>query len=289
VSEVGMGKAGMVIGLERIGKIIERTQIEGNLREANRRLQESSERLKNQNHCLQEEIKLSHNFGDIISNNRKFIEVLNLTQKVAASDTTVLIAGETGTGKELIARLIHDLSERKDCPLIKVNCAVLPANLIESELFGHEKGAFTGAISSKKGRFEIADNNTIFLDEIGELPLDLQSKLLRVLQEGEFERLGGIKTIKVDVRIIAATNKNLKKLSDKGKFRSDLFYRLNVFPVECPPLRDRKDDIPLLVNHFVKFFNLKLGKNVEVIPQHILNVFKEHKGLGKCPIYNERW
>ena len=265
---------------ERLGKIIARIQSEENLRKAHQQLRQFTDQLKNQNIYLQNEINLTHNIGKIISKNKEFLKVLSMAEKVATSQTTVLITGETGTGKELIARIVHDLSDRKDTPLIKVNCAVLPANLIESELFGHEKGAFTGAISCRKGRFELADNTTIFLDEIGDLPLDLQSKLLRVLQEGEFERLGGTKTIKVNVRVLAATNKNLKKLSAEGKFRSDLFYRLAVFPIECPPLRDRKDDIPLLVNHFIEIFNTKVGKKIEIIPQHVLNSLQEYHWPG---------
>jgi formate hydrogenlyase transcriptional activator len=264
----------------RVGKIIEQSQAEENLRKANQQLLRLSDRLKNQNIYLQEEIKLTYNFGNIIGKNKKFLKILNLAEKVAPSQTAVLITGETGTGKELIARIIHELSDRKDFPLIKVNCATLPANLIESELFGYEKGAFTGAIALKKGRFELADNTTIFLDEIGDLPLDLQSKLLRVLQEGEFERLGGTITLKVNVRVLAATNKNLKKLSEAGKFRSDLFYRLDVFPIECLPLREKKDDIPLLVKHFIEIFNVKIGKNIEIIPKHVLNILQEYHWPG---------
>jgi transcriptional regulator with GAF, ATPase, and Fis domain/AmiR/NasT family two-component response regulator len=264
----------------RVGKIIEQSQAEENLLEANQQLLQLSDRLKNQNIYLQEEIKLTYNFGNIIGKNKKFLKILNLAEKVAPSQTTVLITGETGTGKELIARIIHELSDRKDFPLIKVNCAGLPANLIESELFGYEKGAFTGAIALKKGRFELADNTTIFLDEIGDLPLDLQSKLLRVLQEGEFERLGGTKTLKVNVRVLAATNKNLRKLSETGKFRSDLLYRLDVFPIECLPLRDRKDDIPLLVKHFIEIFNVKIGKNIKIVPKRVLNILQEYHWPG---------
>jgi transcriptional regulator with GAF, ATPase, and Fis domain/DNA-binding NarL/FixJ family response regulator len=264
----------------RVGKIIEQSQAEENLLKANQQLTQLSDRLKNQNIYLQEEIKLTYNFGNIIGKNKKFLKILNLAEKVASSKTVVLITGETGTGKELIARIIHELSDRKDFPLIKVNCATLPANLIESELFGYEKGAFTGAMALKKGRFELADNTTIFLDEIGDLPLDLQSKLLRVLQEGEFERLGGTITLKVNIRVLAATNKNLKKLSEAGKFRSDLFYRLDVFPIECLPLREKKDDIPLLVKHFIEIFNVKTGKNIEIVPKRVLNILQEYHWPG---------
>jgi transcriptional regulator with GAF, ATPase, and Fis domain/DNA-binding NarL/FixJ family response regulator len=264
----------------RMGKIIEQSQAEENLVTANQQLLQLSDRLENQNIYLQEEIKLTYNFGNIIGKNKKFLKILNLAEKVAPSQTAVLITGETGTGKELIARIIHELSDRKDFPLIKVNCAALPANLIESELFGYEKGAFTGAIALKKGRFELADNTTIFLDEIGDLPLDLQSKLLRVLQEGEFERLGGTKTLKVNIRVLAATNKNLRKLSETGKFRSDLFYRLDVFPIECLPLREKKDDIPLLVKHFVEILNVKIGRNIEIVPKRVLSILQEYHWPG---------
>jgi len=180
-------------------------------------------------------------------------------------NTTVLITGETGTGKELLARAIHKMSDRNEAPLIKVNCAALPESLIESELFGHEKGAFTGAISRKKGRFELADGGTLFLDEVGEMPLDLQAKLLRVLQEDEFERLGGTETIKVDVRLIAATNRNLEKMVAKGSFRADLYYRLNVFPIHNLALRKRRDDIPVLIEYFANKFAKRQGKKIKEI------------------------
>ena len=261
---------------ERLGKIIERYTAHENLQNAMQQLQFYSKRLKSENRYLKDEIKSANNFGKIISKNKKFLKILTMAEQVASSTTTVLILGETGTGKELLARLIHELSVRKGSILVKVNCATLPANLIENELFGHNKGAFTGAINSQKGRFELADNGTIFLDEIGDLPLELQSKLLRVLQEGEFERLGGTKSIKVNVRILAATNKNLKELCQKGKFREDLFYRLNVFPLESLPLRDRKDDIPLLAKHFIEVFNAKIGKNIKTIPQPALKILQEY-------------
>ena len=216
------------------------------------------ERLKNrlqaENIYLQDELKLQYSFADIIGRSKALKRTLHKVEQVAEADATVLILGESGTGKELLARAVHNLSGRRDRPLVKVNCAVLPANLIESELFGHEKGAFTGALSRKIGRFELADGGTIFLDEIGDLQLELQTKLLRVLQEGEIERLGSPQTIKVDVRVIAATNRDLEQEIEKGQFREDLYYRLNVFPIKAPPLRERKEDIPLLVNHFIKIF-----------------------------------
>jgi len=229
------------------------------------------ERLKNrlsaENAYLQEEIKLVHNFEDIITSNKDFSKVLSRVEQVANTDAVVLVLGETGTGKELVARAIHDISSRRDRPLVKLNCAALPRELIESELFGHEKGAFTGAIETKIGRFELAHRGTIFLDEIGDMPIELQVRLLRVLQEGEFERVGNPKTMKVDVRVIAATNRNLEKAIANEEFREDLYYRLNVFPITIPSLRDRKDDIPLLVNHFIKKFTAKMGKTLNVVPQ----------------------
>jgi formate hydrogenlyase transcriptional activator len=223
-------------------------------------------RLKNQlqqeNLYLIDEIKSTVGSGDMISKNPALLKVFIKIKQVACTDATVLILGETGTGKELVARAIHRDSPRNKKSLIKLNCAAIPYSLIESELFGHEKGSFTGAIAQKPGRFELADNGTLFLDEIGELPIDLQSKLLRVLQEGEFERIGGTSTIKVNVRIIAATNRNLEEMIKTEKFRSDLYYRLNVFPVKLPPLRERTEDIPLLVKHFVGKFNTKYGKSI---------------------------
>jgi PAS domain S-box-containing protein len=222
-------------------------------------------RLEEENKYLQQEIKYSSNFEEIISKSKKFKHILTQIERVAPTSSTVLILGETGTGKELIARAIHNISKRRDRVLVKVNCAALPSSLIESELFGHEKGAFTGAIAKKIGRFELADRGTIFLDEIGEIPLELQPKLLRVLQEGEFERLGNSQTIKVDVRIIAATNIDLQEAVNNGEFREDLFYRLNVFPVNVIPLRERKEDIPLLANHFLLKLSTRIGKHINII------------------------
>jgi formate hydrogenlyase transcriptional activator len=219
-------------------------------------------KLQAQNQYLREEIKLANNFEEIISTGKTFNKVLHQIEQVAATDATVLILGESGTGKELIARAVHNISNRSRRPLVKVNCATLPANLIESELFGHERGAFTGAMERKIGRFELADGGTIFLDEIGELPVELQAKLLRVLQEGEFERLGNPKTIKVNVRVIAATNRNLQLAIEKKEFREDLYYRLNVFPIVCPPLRERREDIPLLIRHFCQKHEGKIGKKI---------------------------
>jgi PAS domain S-box-containing protein len=245
---------------------------------------EEVNRLKNQfqeeNIYLQEEIKLAHNVDEIIGRSNAIKYVLFKIEQVSQTDATVMILGETGTGKELVARAIHSQSLRKDRPLVKVNCAALSAGLIESELFGHEKGSFTGAVARKIGRFELADGATLFLDEIGELPLDLQSKLLRVIQEGEFERLGSSKTIKVDVRIIAATNRNMKAEVEKGAFREDLWYRLNVFPITVPPLRQRKEDIPPMVEHFVSSLSRKVGKDITAVSSATLKKLQDYSWPG---------
>jgi chemotaxis protein methyltransferase CheR len=229
---------------------------------------------------LQEEIKLEYNHENIIGPSDGINYVLYKVEQIARSNTIVLVLGETGTGKELVARAIHGLSLRKERALIKVNCATLPSNLIESELFGHEKGAFTGAHSRHLGRFEVADGATLFLDEIGELPLALQPKLLRVIQDGEFERLGSSHTIKVDVRIIAATNRNLEEEVGRGRFRTDLWYRLNIFPITMPPLRDRSDDIPLLVDFYVKKISKRIGKSIEIIPTNVMNALQNYHWPG---------
>jgi chemotaxis protein methyltransferase CheR len=229
---------------------------------------------------LQEEIRLEKNHQNIIGQSESLKSALYKVEQIAASETTVLILGETGTGKELVALAIHDLSLRKNRTLLKVNCASLSASLIESELFGHEKGAFTGSLSRHLGRFEVANGATLFLDEIGELPLELQAKLLRVLQEGEFERLGSSHTIKTDVRIVAATNRNLEEEVNKGHFRADLWYRLNIFPITVPPLRERLDDIPLLVDAFVKKIARRMGKTIEVIPVGVMAALQEYHWPG---------
>ena len=243
-------------------------------------MEQEQARLQAQNKYLQEEIKLNYNFEEIISKSHHFQKVLQQIEQVAATDATVLILGESGTGKELIARAVHNVSNRSKRPLVKVNCATLPANLIESELFGHEKGAFTGAMERKIGRFELADGGTLFLDEIGELPVELQAKLLRVLQEGEFERLGNPKTMKVNVRVIAATNRNLQQAIEKKEFREDLYYRLNVFPILCPPLRQRKEDIPLLIKHFCQKHEGTIGKKITHVSPDVIDALMAYDWPG---------
>ncbi len=229
---------------------------------------------------LLEEIKLEYNHGNIIGKSDEINYVLYKIEQIAATDTNVLILGETGTGKELVARAIHDLSNNKDRAMVKMNCAVLPANLIESELFGHEKGAFTGAHSKRIGRFEVAHGTTLFLDEIGELPLELQPKLLQVIESGRFERLGSSATKEVDVRIITATNRNLQEEVNKGRFREDLWYRLNIFPITIPPLRERLSDVPLLVKHYIDLISKRLGKVVDIIPESVMTTLQSHHWPG---------
>ena len=219
-------------------------------------------------------------FERIIGNSAALESVLDQVEQVAPTASTVLIEGETGTGKELIAHAIHNASQRCGRAFIKVNCAAIPLDLLESELFGHEKGAFTGAIAQKIGRFEMADKGTLFLDEVGDIPPSLQPKLLRVLQEQEFERLGSGRTHKVDVRLVAATNRNLAKMVARGQFRSDLYYRLNVFPLLLPALRERREDIPALVTHFVKIFGRRMGKQIDSIPSEMMAAFQWHSWPG---------
>jgi formate hydrogenlyase transcriptional activator len=219
-------------------------------------------------------------FEQVVGESRALKAVFDNVERVAPTDSTVLIQGETGTGKELIAGAIHKISSRCGRSFIKLNCAAIPFDLLESELFGHEKGAFTGAIAQKVGRFEIADKGTLFLDEVGDIPLALQSKLLRVLQEQEFERLGGTRTHQVDVRLVAATNRDLTDMVKRNEFRSDLYYRLNVFPIMLPPLRQRREDIPLLVAHFVDLFGRRMGKQIEHIPAETLSALSLHDWPG---------
>ena len=238
------------------------------------------ERLEAENIYLQDELGRQCNFGDIIGQSTALSRVFSQIEQVAPMNATVLLLGETGTGKGVVARAIHSRSNRKGRPLITIDCTTLPATLVESELFGRERGAYTGSDTRQIGRFELADGGTIFLDEIGEMPLELQSKLLRVIQDGEFERLGSPKTMKTDVRIIAATNRNLTEEVKNGTFREDLFYRLNVFPITVPPLRQRRDDIPLLVNHFVAKYNHKIGKKIDTISKDTLETLCEYHWPG---------
>ena len=229
---------------------------------------------------LQEEIKLLVEHAEIVGQSAVMRKVLAQAEQVARTGSMVLLLGETGTGKELLARSIHGMSSRKDRPLVTVNCASLPPTLIESELFGREKGAYTGALTRMVGRFEMADGSTLFLDEIGELSLDLQSKLLRVLEEGKFERLGSTNTLHVDVRVIAATNRDLPREVKEGRFRKDLYYRLNVFPIMIPPLRERPEDIPLLVSAFVREFQKRMGKEIESIPRKSIDALQSYPWPG---------
>jgi transcriptional regulator with GAF, ATPase, and Fis domain len=238
------------------------------------------DQLEAENIYFRQENKMKHQFEHILGQSDGLKYVLYRAEQVAPANTTVLILGETGTGKELIAAAIHNMSPRKDQPLITVNCAALPANLIESELFGREKGAFTGADTRRVGRFEVAHGSTLCLDEIGELPLEVQAKLLRVIQHNEFERLGSSQTVKVDIRLVATTNRNLEEEVRKGRFRQDLYYRLNVFPITVPPLRQRKDDIPVLVEHFIDKFNKKTGKRIETVSKDTLNTLREYDWPG---------
>jgi len=263
-----------------IQDITERKQGELNLKAALSEIQELKEKLEVERAYLQEEIKSQYNHENIIGQSNALNYIFYKVEQIAPTDTTVLILGETGTGKELVARAIHGLSPRKGRALLKVNCATLPSNLIESELFGHEKGAFTGAHARQLGRFEVANGATLFLDEIGELPLDLQPKLLRVIQDGEFERLGSSGTIKVNVRVIAATNRNLEEEVRKGRFREDLWYRLSIFPITVPPLRDRMEDIALLVDFFVDKISKRLGKSIESIPVSVMNTLEGYQWPG---------
>jgi formate hydrogenlyase transcriptional activator len=235
-------------------------------------------------HCisssLRDDIRSDEHVGNMIGESPAFRKVLRDIQIVAPTDATVLIQGETGTGKELVARGIHEMSGRRKGPFVMVNCAAIPGTLLESELFGHEKGAFTGAFAQKIGRFEMAHQGTLFLDEIGEIPLELQPKLLRALQEQEFERLGGGRTHRVEVRIVAATNRNLRQMVDENKFRDDLYYRLHVFPLKVPPLRERREDVPLLIRFFTQKYAKRLGRAIEEIPSYVLEELTRYNWPG---------
>lgn len=248
--------------------------------EANRQIDNLKEKLKNENVYLQEEIKVERSHQEVVGQSQAIRRVLMKAEQVAPTNSTVLLLGETGTGKELIARAIHQYSKRRDRLMVKVNCAALPATLVENELFGREKGAYTGALTREIGRFELAHESTIFLDEIGELPLELQVKLLRVLQEGEFERLGCSKTIRVDARLIVATSRNLEAAVREGKFREDLYYRLNVFPIHIPPLRERREDIPMLTWHFLRDLGGRMGRKIETVRTSTMNSFERYSWPG---------
>jgi transcriptional regulator with GAF, ATPase, and Fis domain len=260
--------------------ITERKQMEEQLKANINENEELKQRLEKENIYLREEVKLLVEHTDIVGQSKGMRKILAQAEQVAQTDSTVLLLGETGTGKELLARSIHSMSNRKDRPLVTVNCASLPPTLIESELFGRERGAYTGALTKMAGRFEVADGATLFLDEIGELSFDLQSKLLRVLEEGKFERLGSTKTLHVDVRLIAATNRDLAQEVKEGRFRKDLFYRLNVFPIAVPPLREHPEDIPLLVWAFVREFQKRMGKEIESIPRKSIEALQAYPWPG---------
>jgi PAS domain S-box-containing protein len=271
----------VVFGISVFGQdITERKQMEMQLQERLQEIEKLKEKLEKENVYLREESRLHLGHNEIVGDSKAIKKVFVQIEQVAITDSTVLILGETGTGKELIARAIHNLSNRKDHTLVTVNCASLPPTLIESELFGREKGAYTGALTKMNGRFEAADGSTLFLDEIGEMPIELQSKLLRVLEEGKFEKLGSTKTIQVNVRIIAATNRDLSRDIKEGKFRNDLYYRLNVFPINVPPLRERIEDIPALVWSFVREFEKNMGKHIDRITPKSMNSLMSYPWPG---------
>jgi formate hydrogenlyase transcriptional activator len=247
---------------------------------AYREIADLKDRLAQENLYLEDEIRTELNFEEIVGTSAALRRVLQQVETVAPTDSTVLIYGETGTGKELIARAIHDRSSRRQNAFVKLNCAAIPTGLLESELFGHERGAFTGAVNQRIGRFELANRGSVFLDEIGEIPLELQPKLLRVLQEREFERLGSGRTLRTDARLIAATNRDLSAMVREQTFRPDLFYRLNVFPVEVPSLRERPEDIPLLIRHFVEQFSRRMNKTVDTIPSETMSAMARYHWPG---------
>ncbi|MBM4338496.1 MAG: GAF domain-containing protein [Deltaproteobacteria bacterium] len=275
-----LNERGDVMKMEILHDITEHKSVEESLRNALSEIKTLKDQLETENLYFRQEVKLKYQFGHIIGQSNAFKYVLHRAEQVAPTNTTVLILGETGTGKELIASAIHQMSPRKDRPLVTVNCAALPANLIESELFGREKGAFTGADTRQVGRFEVANGSTLCLDEIGELPLEVQAKLLRVIQHNAFERLGSSHTVRVDVRIIATTNRNLEEEVRKGRFRQDLYYRLNTFPITVPPLRQRKEDIPLLVQTFIERLSKGLGKQITSIQKETMKALQDYSWPG---------
>src|SRR3984957_1600316 len=258
----------------------ELTMANQTLQRAQDELSQLTQQLAQENLYLEDEIRSDANFKEIVGKSAELHRVLKLVETVAPTDSTALIYGETGTGKELIARAIHDLSSRRSRTFVRLNCAAIPTGLLESELFGHEKGAFTSAFAQRIGRLELANNGTLFLDEIGDLPLELQPKLLRVLQEREFERLGSTRTLSTNVRLIAATNRNLSAMVEEGRFRSDLFFRLNVFPIDLPPLRERREDIPLLVRHFAEDFSRRMNKTIETISPATMGALERYSWPG---------
>jgi formate hydrogenlyase transcriptional activator len=266
--------------VELLSEIAKQIAIAVENAQAYRQITELKDQLAKEKVYLEEEVRTDHNFGEIVGDNAALRRVLKEVETVAPTGSTVLICGETGTGKELIARALHDLSPRQNRTFVKLNCAAIPTGLLESELFGHERGAFTGAITQKVGRFELAQNGTLFLDEVGDIPPELQPKLLRALQEQEFERLGSTRTIRVDVRVVAATNHDLAQMVAEGRFRSDLYYRLNVFPVVLPPLRERKDDIPKLARHFTQRFSRRMGRRIETIPAAVMDALVRYSWPG---------
>ena len=266
--------------LEATTDIDDRKKLEKSRDQALKELEALKNKLEEENVYLKSEVCEVRLFSDMIGTSNALRYVQTRVEQVASTDATVLIMGETGVGKELVARAIHENSNRADKPFIKVNCAAMPTSLVESELFGHERGAFTDAIQQRKGRFELADTGTLFLDEISELPQDTQAKLLRVLQDGEFERVGSARTLKADVRIIAATNRDLNAEVADGWFRADLFYRLNVYPITVPPLRKRREDIPLLVEHFISLIAPRIGKHIDTVPRQIMAQLKAYDWPG---------
>jgi formate hydrogenlyase transcriptional activator len=266
--------------VELLGEVAKQIAIAVENAQVYREITELKDRLAKENVYLEEEVRTDQNFREIVGDSAALRRVLKEVETVAPTGSTVLICGETGTGKELIARALHDLSPRRDRTFVKLNCAAIPTGLLESELFGHEKGAFTGAITQKVGRFELAHQGTLFLDEVGDIPPELQPKLLRALQEQEFERLGSTRTVRVDVRLVAATNRDLAQMVTEGHFRSDLYYRLNVFPVVLPPLRERRDDIPMLVRHFTQRFARRMGRRIETIPSTVMDALVHYPWPG---------